>query len=79
VFPRVHATLTREFPNEWLLRWNLLESLLRSAATSGQAGPITRGLADELRAELERLEVALDRRQPIASGLRSLAALAAVR
>jgi phenylalanine-4-hydroxylase len=64
VFPRVHEALERGFPDEWLLRWNLLESLLRTAP----AAPLARAL----RRELERLEVALDRRQPIASGLRYL-------
>jgi hypothetical protein len=79
VFPRVHAALIREFPDEWLLRWNLLESVLARAAQPGQSTPALRGLADRLGAELERLEVALDRRQPIASGLRALAALTATR
>jgi phenylalanine-4-hydroxylase len=65
VFPRVHATLERDFPREWLLRWNLLESLLRAPP----AGTLTQTLWGEL----ERLEIALDRRQPIASGLRYLA------
>jgi hypothetical protein len=68
-FPRVHAELVRSFPDEWLLRWNLLESLLKV----GERGT----LSAELRAELERLEVAFDYRQPIASGLRYLAKLAA--
>jgi phenylalanine-4-hydroxylase len=66
VFPRIHAALERDFPEEWLLRWNLLESLRRTAPTGT--------LAQTLWAELERLEVALDRQQPIASGLRYLAA-----
>jgi phenylalanine-4-hydroxylase len=66
VFPRIHAALERDFPEEWLLRWNLLESLLRTTQTGT--------LAKTLWAELERLEVALDRRQPIASGLRYLEA-----
>jgi len=66
VFPRIHAALERDFPEEWLLRWNLLESLLRRAPTGT--------LAQTLWAELERLEVAFDRRQPIASGLRYLVA-----
>ena len=30
-FPRVHDALARSFPDEWLLRWNLLESLLKAA------------------------------------------------
>jgi phenylalanine-4-hydroxylase len=66
VFPPIHAALDRDFPEEWLLRWNLLESVLREAPKGA--------LAQTLWAELERLEVALDRRQPIASGLRYLAA-----
>jgi phenylalanine-4-hydroxylase len=71
VFPEVHAALTRDFPREWLLRWNLLESLQRVAPKS----PLVRALW----AELNRLEVALDRRQPIASGLRYLASKGAGR
>jgi len=68
-FPRVHDELGRSFPNEWLLRWNLLESLVK-VRDSGE-------LATKLRAELERLEAAFDNKQPIASGLRYLANLAA--
>jgi hypothetical protein len=71
VFPEVHAVLGRDFPQEWLLRWNLLESLQRVAPESP--------LVKTLWAELERLEVALDRRQPIASGLRYLASQRPVR
>ena len=63
-FPLVAASLDRDFPDEWLLRWNLLESLLKA----GDDGPLSRSL----RADLERLEVAFDHRQPIASGLRYL-------
>jgi phenylalanine-4-hydroxylase len=68
-FPRVHEELVRSFPDEWLLRWNLLESLLKV----GERG----ALSAELKSELERLEVAFDYRQPIASGLRYLAKIAA--
>ncbi len=68
-FPEVHRELEKSFPDEWLLRWNLLESLLK-VRDSG-------ALAAELKAELERLEVAFEYRQPIASGLRYLAKLAA--
>ena len=60
-FPRLLDILVREYPKEWLLRWNLLESLLKV----GEKGPTARAL----RAELERLEVRFDHRQPIASGL----------
>jgi hypothetical protein len=42
----------RSFPDEWLLRWNLLESLFKVKDTGA--------LATMLRAELERLEVAFD-------------------
>ena len=61
----LHAALERDHPGEWLLRWNLLERALR-----GSEFPI----AGALRRELERLEVHYEHRQPIASGLRSLAA-----
>jgi phenylalanine-4-hydroxylase len=63
-FARIHAELQRDFPREWLLRWNLLESLLKG----GEGG----ALRQTLRSELERLEVAFDYSQPIASGLRYL-------
>ncbi len=66
VFPRIHAALAGDFPEEWLLRWNLLESLLK--VSDGGA------LASTLQTELERLEVAYGGREPIASGLRYLAA-----
>jgi hypothetical protein len=68
-FPAIHATLERDYPREWLLRWNLLESLIKLRAEGD--------LARSLRAELEDLEVRYDRRQPIASGLRYLARIAA--
>jgi len=68
-FPAIHATLRRDHPCEWLLRWNLLETLLKIGAEGD--------LARSLRAELERLEVGYDHRQPIASGLRYLARTAA--
>ncbi len=63
-FPRLVDVLVREYPDEWLLRWNLLESLLKA----GEKGATTRAL----RAELEELEVRFDYRQPIASGLEYL-------
>ncbi|MCL2450752.1 MAG: hypothetical protein FWD17_17540, partial [Polyangiaceae bacterium] len=69
VFPAVRAALDRDHPSEWLLRWNLLESCLKSR--------VDPGLAAALRADLERLEVAHGHLQPIASGLRYLERLAA--
>lgn len=65
VFERVHRELTRNFPHDWLLRWNLLESLQKL----GRGG----ALASELRRELTWLEVHFHYREPIASGLSYLA------
>jgi phenylalanine-4-hydroxylase len=66
VFERLHRELARDFPNDWLLRWNLLESL-QKLGIEGQ-------LPETLRAELTKLEVYYEYKQPIASGLRYLAA-----
>jgi phenylalanine-4-hydroxylase len=63
-FSRIEAVLARDDPDEWLLRWNMLESLLKARSKAPQVSG--------LRAELERLEVRFDRKQPIASGLRYL-------
>jgi phenylalanine-4-hydroxylase len=63
----VLALLEREYPREWLLRWNLLEAALRR----GDAPELSQTLTDEL----ERLEVLLERREPIATGLRYLSKL----
>jgi phenylalanine-4-hydroxylase len=60
--------LNRRHPDEWLLRHHLLEALLRA----GQ-----QGVAAELQAELERMEVRFAHREPIALGLRRLARLTA--
>jgi hypothetical protein len=68
-FPRIVTRLEQDFPDEWLLRWNLLESLLKA----GAAGP----LGSRLREELELLESKFERREPIASGLRYLSRSAA--
>ena len=68
VFERVHNELRQHFPHDWLLRWNLLESLQKLSLQA----PIT----GELRRELERLEVHYQYRQPIASALAYLARVA---
>jgi phenylalanine-4-hydroxylase len=68
VFERVHHQLAAHFEHDWLLRWNLLESL--------QKLRLNAPLMDELRGELERLELYYERRQPIASGLKYLARVA---
>jgi len=66
VYPLVHQRLGREFPKEWLLRWNLVETLQKLGADPE--------LAATMRRELEALEVIHRYEQPIATGLRYLAA-----
>lgn len=61
VFERLHRELVAHFEHDWLLRWNLLESLEKL----GHGG----ALGGRLRRELEQLELYFERRQPIASGL----------
>jgi len=63
-FDRIHAELRTEHPQDWLLRWNLLESLRKI----GYAGP----LACELRRELLEIEPLAPRELPITTGLRYL-------
>jgi hypothetical protein len=69
VFTAIHRELQQHFKDDWLLRWNLLESLQKLE----RAAP----LAETLRTELLALELRYLNRQPIASGLRYLADLAA--
>jgi hypothetical protein len=61
VFERVHRELSAHFEHDWLLRWNLLESLYKLS--------LQVPLAEQLRRELEMLEIHYHYRQPIASGL----------
>lgn len=68
VFERLHAELNRHFEHDWLLRWNLLESLQKLSLQGN--------VAVELRRELEQLEVHYEYRQPIASGLSYLSRVA---
>lgn len=68
-FAAIHRDLGLAFPDEWLLRWNLLECLCKL----GGAEP----LSSTLQSELWALERRFAEREPIASGLRYLAALAA--
>ncbi|HTM46813.1 MAG TPA: aromatic amino acid hydroxylase [Polyangiaceae bacterium] len=70
-FDSIHRALNQHFPDEWLLRWNLLESLFKLGSqhalpSSGQQ------LATSLRRELEALEIRYLHKEPIATGLRSL-------
>ena len=68
-FAGIYRELAANFADEWLLRWNLLESLCKH----GQRGALSRTLEEEL----ARLEVRFAYREPIATGLRYLASLAA--
>ncbi len=72
-FAAVHAELQRSFPDEWLLRWNLLECLCKL----GESAPNARALRQTLQTELLALELKFSEREPIASGLRYLSSLAA--
>jgi phenylalanine-4-hydroxylase len=62
-FADVHRELLQSFPDEWLLRWNLLECLCKLA----EGGALCR----TLEAELLSLELKFSHKEPIASGLRS--------
>jgi hypothetical protein len=66
----MHRTLVDRFPDEWLLRWNLLEALVRLGAAEHPT-------AHSLTQELERLELRYAHREPIATGLAYLRALTA--
>jgi len=69
VFHAIHSELGARFPDEWLLRWNLLECLCKW----GESGEFGR----ELERELLALELKFAHREPIASGLRYLSSLGA--
>jgi hypothetical protein len=64
---RVHRALCEHYPDEWLLRWNLLESLLKL----GQGA----SLMTQLTRELTQLELRYAHREPIATGLSYLRSL----
>ncbi|HKO52703.1 MAG TPA: aromatic amino acid hydroxylase [Polyangiaceae bacterium] len=73
VFRSIHRELAEGFPNEWLLRWNLLECLCKwgersEVGNTGESGSFERELSQELLA----LELKFAHREPIASGLRYL-------
>ena len=64
---RVHRALCERYPDEWLLRWNLLESLIKLGRGSALCSQLTR--------ELQQLELRYAHREPIATGLRYLRSL----
>ena len=63
-FERIHSELVAELPQDWLLRWNLLECLRKV----GRNGP----LGDTLRRELLEIEKRAPRDLPITTGMRYL-------
>lgn len=60
---QVHERLVRDYPHEWLIRYNLLERLVHSGEST-----VTRRVVDELLA----LEAHYKGEQPILTGLRHL-------
>lgn len=66
-FERIHAALERDYPADWLLRWNLLESLAKLGSSVDLVAALTR--------ELEALERQYGHREPIATGLAYLRSL----
>jgi hypothetical protein len=67
-FERIHAELEAKYPDDWLLRWNLLESLAKLGKGAVLGADLTR--------ELERLELRYAHREPIATGLAYVRSLA---
>jgi hypothetical protein len=63
----LHARLRADYPDEWLLRLNLLEVALVLGSGASE-------LAARLEHELEQLEQRFEGREPIATGLTSLRA-----
>ncbi|HEY2735261.1 MAG TPA: aromatic amino acid hydroxylase [Polyangiales bacterium] len=70
-FEAIHRSLAERYPDEWLLRWNLLESWIKLG--EGAA------LRTALEAELEQLEIRFAYREPIATGLAYLRGLGGAR
>lgn len=64
VFEDIHDELERHFSDDWLLRWNLLECLVKLGDHSPLRAKLERRLAD--------LEARFGHREPIATGLSSL-------
>jgi phenylalanine-4-hydroxylase len=66
-FRRIVDRLEEHFPEDWLLRWNLLESLVKLGRSSS--------VTSRLEADLERLEIRFDHLEPIATGLSHVRAM----
>jgi len=67
IFERISGELDRKFPDDWLLRWNLLESLVKITEGDDLASALTR--------KLEQLEIKHLHQEPIASGLSTIRAM----
>jgi phenylalanine-4-hydroxylase len=61
-YESIVARLDAEYPDDWLLRWNLLESLVKAGERGG-------ALAERLERDLEALEIRYRHLEPIATGL----------
>jgi phenylalanine-4-hydroxylase len=70
-FEKIAQRLDAAYPNEWLLRWNLLESLVKLGHDAREPGT----LAHRLQTDLGRLEVRFQHLEPIATGLRYVRSL----
>jgi phenylalanine-4-hydroxylase len=66
-FEQIAAALEADFTDDWLLRFNLLESLVKLGEGAALKGRLER--------ELEALEIRFAHREPIATGLRYVRAL----
>ncbi|HET6338638.1 MAG TPA: aromatic amino acid hydroxylase [Polyangiales bacterium] len=84
----LYAVLEARYPDEWLLRWNLLAALVEqgsrqvSLAASGTGARGSRpaprqrpALIETLEAQLEAMELRFQHREPIATGLTHLRGL----
>ena len=63
-FEEIAERLRADFPDEWLLRWNLLESLRKLDRGSA--------LAEQLKSELLSIERRAPEDAPVSTGLRFL-------
>jgi phenylalanine-4-hydroxylase len=68
-FERITRALDQDHPDDWLLRWNLLESLVKVSEQGA--------LSEHLTRDLELLEIKHLHLEPIATGLAHIRALAA--
>ncbi len=67
-FEMISRELDRHYPDDWLLRWNLLESLVKVAEHGA--------LSHKLTTQLELLEVRHLHQEPIATGLSTIRSFA---